>query len=84
MSLTPPPTKISKRARLARRSLGQFVEDPDVPIEKRRELMERIDKAPRPRKVDYVDTTVGRVPSIVATPTGVPVERHVIYIHGGG
>ncbi|MEM9041926.1 MAG: alpha/beta hydrolase [Actinomycetota bacterium] len=77
-------TKISKRARLARRSLGQFVEDPDVPIEKRRELMERIDKAPRPRKVDYVDTTVGGVPSIVATPTGVPVEREVMYIHGGG
>lgn len=45
--------------------------------------MDRLDKLPRPRKVDYEDTTVGGVPAIVATPTAVEPERHILYIHGG-
>jgi acetyl esterase/lipase len=46
--------------------------------------MERVDKLPRPRKVRYDDTTVGGVPAIVATPTKVTPDRHILYIHGGG
>lgn len=45
--------------------------------------MDRIDILPRPRRVTYVDTTVGGVPAIVATPTAVTPERHILYIHGG-
>jgi len=46
--------------------------------------MDRVDRLPRPRKVDYVDTTVGGVPAIVATPTGIEPDRHILYLHGGG
>jgi acetyl esterase/lipase len=76
--------KVSVRARLLRRSIPAFVKDIDTPLPERRAAMERIDRLPRPRKVDYRDTTVGGVPAIVATPTAVPVERHILYLHGGG
>lgn len=46
--------------------------------------MDRIDKIPRPRKVDYLDTSIGGIPAIVATPTEVRPDRHILYIHGGG
>jgi len=46
--------------------------------------MDRLDRFPRPRKVGYVDTTVGGVPAIVATPTEVEPDRHILYLHGGG
>ena len=45
--------------------------------------MDQIDRLPRPRRVDYVDTTVGGIPAIVATPTATPPVRHILYIHGG-
>ncbi len=45
--------------------------------------MDRFDLIPRPRKVDYVDTVVGGIPAIVATPTEVQLDRHILYIHGG-
>ncbi len=76
--------KVSVRARVFRRSLGAFVKDHDVPLDERRAAMERIDRLPRPRRVEYRDTTVGGVPAIVATPTEVPIERHILYLHGGG
>ncbi len=31
----------------------------------------------------YVDTVVGGIPAIVATPTEVHPDRHILYIHGG-
>ncbi len=46
--------------------------------------MDRADRLPRPRGVDYVDVEVGGVGAIVATPSKVPVERHILYFHGGG
>ena len=46
--------------------------------------MDKLDKIPRPRNVDYVDTSVGGIPAIVATPTEVQSDRHILYIHGGG
>ena len=55
----------------------------DVPIEQRRAAMDKLDTLPRPRRVDYVDTVVGGIPSIVATPTDVTPVRHILYIHGG-
>ena len=45
--------------------------------------MDKVDKLPRPRKVEYVDTSVGGIPAIVATPTEVRPDRHILYIHGG-
>lgn len=57
--------------------------DRDAPIEERRAAMDQLDKIPRPRKVDYVDTFVGGIPAIVATPTEVRPDRHILYIHGG-
>lgn len=73
----------SYRARLFRASLARALPDADTPIEERRAAMDRIDKLPRPRRVDYTDTTVGGVPAIVATPRATPPERHILYIHGG-
>lgn len=55
----------------------------DLPIEARRARMDKLDSMPRPRKVDYVDTDVGGIPAIVATPTEVTPDRHILYIHGG-
>ena len=55
----------------------------DAPIEQRRAAMDKLDVIPRPRKVDYVDTFVGGIPAIVATPTAARPDRHILYIHGG-
>ncbi len=57
--------------------------DGDVSIEQRRARMDKLDSMPRPRRVDYVETDVGGVPAIVATPTAVTPDRHILYIHGG-
>jgi acetyl esterase/lipase len=74
---------LSRRARFFRKRIGNFQVGDDVPIEERRAAMDKIDSIPRPRKVEYVDTVVGGIPAIVATPTAVPPERHILYIHGG-
>ena len=76
--------KLTRRARLARRAIPLFVKDADTPLDERRAAMERVDRLPRPRRVDYEDTTVGGVPAIVATPTAGEAPRHVLYLHGGG
>ncbi len=76
--------KISRRARLMRRLLGHFVQDEQVPLPQRRVAMDRAGKLPKPRRVDYAETTVGGVPAIVATPTAVEPDRHILYLHGGG
>lgn len=76
--------KISRRARMMRKTVTKFVQDEDSPLEDRRAAMERVDKLPRPRKVDYEETTVGGVPAIVATPTAAESDRQILYLHGGG
>ena len=75
---------ISRRARLARRLIPRFMEGTDATLEERREALERVDRLPRPRRCDYVDTTVGGVPAMVITPTATLPQRHVLYLHGGG
>ncbi len=74
---------LSRRARFFRKRIGGFELGDDVPIEERREAMDKLDRIPRPHKVDYLDTTVGGIPAIVATPTEVHPDRHILYIHGG-
>jgi acetyl esterase/lipase len=74
---------LSRRARFFRNRVAQLAIGEDVPIEQRRAAMDRIDSLPRPRRVDYVDTVVGGVPAIVATPTDVEPVRHILYVHGG-
>ncbi|WP_420452984.1 alpha/beta hydrolase fold domain-containing protein [Ilumatobacter sp.] len=76
--------KLSRRARLVRRTIPRLVRESDATLEERRAAMEKIDRLPRPRRVDYVDTVVGGVPAIVATPVDAHPARHVLYIHGGG
>ncbi len=75
---------ISRRARLVRRNIGRFAAVDGATMAQRRAAMDRIDRLPRPRHVEYVDTVVGGVPAIVATPTREPPARHVLYLHGGG
>jgi acetyl esterase/lipase len=74
---------LSRRARFFRKRIGKFEIGDDVPIEQRRAAMDKLDTIPRPRKVTYVDTVVGGVPAIVASPTEVHPDRHILYIHGG-
>jgi acetyl esterase/lipase len=74
---------LSRRARFFRKRISKFEVGDDVPIEQRRAAMDRLDTIPRPRRVSYVDTVVGGVPAIVATPTEVRPDRHILYIHGG-
>jgi acetyl esterase/lipase len=74
---------LSRRARFFRKRIAKFEVGDDVPIEERRANMDKLDSIPRPRKVDYVDTHVGGIPAIVATPTEVQPDRHILYIHGG-
>jgi acetyl esterase/lipase len=74
---------LSRRARFFRKRIANMEIGDDVPIEERRAAMDKLDSIPRPRKVDYVDTLVGGIPAIVATPTAAPPVRHVLYIHGG-
>ena len=76
--------KISRRARLGRWAIPWFVKEEKAPIDERRLAMDRVDRLPRPRRVDYADTIVGGRPAIVATPDGVDGDRHVLYLHGGG
>jgi monoterpene epsilon-lactone hydrolase len=75
---------ISRRARLVRRALRRVASADEMPIEEARARMDQVDRLPRPRHVEYVDTLVGGVPAIIATPTLVPPTRHLFYIHGGG
>lgn len=75
---------ISRRARLARRGIRRTGLGAVKTLEEQRADMDRLDRLPRPRRVDYVDTTVGGVPGIVATPTAEPTDRHILYLHGGG
>ena len=85
------------RARLARRFIAQVSSgsaqsgDDAAPLDQLpwiRARMDQVDRLPRPRRVTYVDTTVGGIPAIVATPTDVAAHgarsRHLLYIHGGG
>lgn len=74
---------LSRRARFFRKRIAEFEISDDVPIEERRANMDKLDSIPRPRKVDYADTHVGGIPAIVATPTEVRPDRHILYIHGG-
>lgn len=74
---------LSRRARLIRKRIAGFEVGPEVTIEQRRATMDKIDLLPRPRRVDYLDTLIGGVPAIVATPTAVQPDRHILYIHGG-
>jgi acetyl esterase/lipase len=67
-----------------RKSLGSFVAGTDKSLAERRAAMSRVDRLPRPRKVDYAEATIGGVPAIVATPTGTEPDRHILYLHGGG
>lgn len=73
----------TRRARLARRLIVKMASGPDVTTADSRAKMDQIDRLPRPRKVDYVDTTLGGIPAIVATPTATPPVRHILYVHGG-
>jgi len=67
-----------------RKTVAGFVGGADKSIEEQRAAINRVDRLPRPRKVDYVDTTVGGVPAIVATPRAIEPDRHILYLHGGG
>ena len=76
---------VSKRARALRKAVERLSLLEDLTIEQRRAGFERASKLPRPGRLDYDDdAVVGGVPAIVATPTAVPPERHVLYLHGGG
>jgi len=67
-----------------RKTVAKFAQDEHSSLDERRAAMERVDKLPRPRKVDYEETTVGGVPAIVATPKSVQCDRQILYLHGGG
>lgn len=79
---------ISWQAWVARRAISRYARRPrpeitqDV-IDRQRRVMDGLDRLPRPRRVDYIDTLVGGVPAIVATPTERTPERHLLYLHGG-
>jgi len=75
---------ITRRARIARRALRRLSGADEMSIEEARVRLDQIDRLPRPRHVEYVDTLVGGVPAIVATPTLTPPTRHLLYVHGGG
>lgn len=79
---------ISWQARAARRAIATYARRPRPEItteiiERQRRTMDAIDRLPRPRNVDYIDTLVGGVPAIVATPRATSPDRHLLYIHGG-
>ena len=74
---------ISIRARAVRKLLVRVSNGPERTIDEARERMDRLDRLPRPRNVDYIDTLVGGVPAIVATPASVRPDRHLLFIHGG-
>ena len=89
-----PPTY---RARLARKFIAQMSsgsaesgEDAAAldQLPRIRARMDQIDRLPRPRRVQYVDTIVSGIPAIVATPiddvAGTSPPRHLLYLHGGG
>lgn len=76
--------KVSTRARLARRAVSRYSVSGDVDLAVRRVAFERIDRLPRPRRLDYADTEIGGRPAIAATPSDGEPERHVLYLHGGG
>jgi epsilon-lactone hydrolase len=74
---------LSRRARFFRKRVAEFEVPEGTPIDVRRANMDKMDRLPRPRGVDYLDTVVGGVPAIVATPRQIRPDRHILYIHGG-
>ena len=58
-----------------KKALGTFATGTEKSLEERRAAMNRVDRLPRPRKVDYVETTIGGIPAIVATPRGIEPDR---------
>jgi len=46
--------------------------------------MERVDKLPRPRNMEYTTVTLGGINGLRASPNGVTTDRHILYLHGGG
>jgi acetyl esterase/lipase len=76
--------KVSIRAQLLRRAVRRFSLTDAKDLDERRAAFDRVDRLPRPRRVDYLDTVVGGVSAIVATPTAAPPERQLLYLHGGG
>lgn len=81
---TVPGMRPSLRARLIRRTLGGVLGGPGASLEQRRAAMERAGRFPLPRHVDVDERQVGGVRALVVTPTAVPPDRHVVYLHGGG
>ena len=88
-----PPTY---RARLARKFIAQMSsgsaesgEDAAAldQLPRIRARMDQIDRLPRPRRVQYVDATVGGIAAIVATPiddvAGTSPPRHQLHLPGG-
>lgn len=75
------PTSI--RARSARTLLARISNGTERTVEESRDRMDQIDRLPRPRHVDYLDTLIGGIHAIVATPSAVTPDRHLLYIHGG-
>lgn len=73
----------SVRARMVRRMIARMSSASELPLDEARARLDRVDRLPRPRRVDYTDTAVGGIPAIVAVPTDVPPERHLLFIHGG-
>jgi monoterpene epsilon-lactone hydrolase len=77
--------RTSIRARLMRRAVRRARLGGQQPLEVRRDKFDkRTDRLPRPRRVVYEETKVAGREAIVATPTDLPPDRHILYIHGGG
>lgn len=82
---TPGGGAVSRRARALRRAVARLSLMEGLTLEQRRSAFERADRLPRSRRLDYDDeAVVGGVPAIVATPSAVPPDRHILYLHGGG
>lgn len=76
---------VSKRARAIRKGVERLSLLEDLTLQQRRNGFERAARLPRPGRLAYDDdAVVGGVPAIVATPTAVPPDRHILYFHGGG
>ena len=75
---------MSIRAKILRKCLGLLIVGPDAPIEDQRRALARSERFQITRTCCCQETVLGGIPALRAIPENCLVDRHILYLHGGG
>ena len=75
---------MSIRAKILRHSLSWFIVGPAASLEDQRRGLARFGSFQVTRSAHCEETSLGGIPALRATPKDGFVDRHILYLHGGG